>query len=167
MPSYNGPNGIMSGIIIEQNPYPRLLDAFICLIEVPYTLVDKNPYVMENFEYWFPKTHQNDLSDGAGGTSLHQGPVCWCPATFYDNTGGGSSIYKIVGIAKDAGGLPKGNCRAILRKSIDNSCVSQCITDSQGIYGFEVPDNTTQYYIEVFQESPPLAGISIRTLTGA
>lgn len=166
MPSYTGPNGINFAIALEQNPYPRLLDAFISNLPVPYTLVDKNPYVLENFEFWPARSHQNDQSDGAGGSSFHSGPVSWYP-NYYDECGGGSSIYKIVGVAKDAAGLPKGNCRALLRQSSDDWLAGETVTDGNGNYGFQVSDNTTKYYVEVFQESPPLAGVSIRTLTGA
>jgi hypothetical protein len=164
MPSYTGPNGINFATALDYQ-VRRFLDAFISDIPVPYSMVDQNPYVLENFEFWPSWSHQNDQSDGAGGLSFHSGPVSWEPS-FYDDCGGGSSIYKITGIAKDAAGLPKGNCRALLRRSYDDYLVMQTITDGDGIYGFQVPNNTTLYYIEVFQESPPLAGISVRTLTG-
>ena len=72
-----------------------------------------------------------------------------------------------MGIAKDAGGLPKAGCRALLYLSNGDVKIAETITDDLGIYAFEVSDTVTQYYVKVFQIAPPLAGISVRTLTGA
>jgi hypothetical protein len=63
------------------------------------------------------------------------------------------------------------NVKVILQADFNGDSVvdytTSMLTDGNGNYGFQVSDNTTWYYVEVFQASPPLAGISIRTLTGA
>jgi hypothetical protein len=131
--------------------------------EVNTDLILLHPYVMDNpiendsefFEFGDPST----------GFSLMLGKRWY--QKVYEEAGGGSLPYKIMGIARDVGGLPKAGCRAILYRSIDDIEAQETVTDSQGIYAFNVADTVTQYYVVVFQLSPPLSGISARTLTGA
>lgn len=131
--------------------------------EVSTDLILLHPYVMDN-----PIENDSeifDFGDSSTGLSFMIGKKWY--QKVYVEAGGGSLPYKIMGIAKDANGLPKAGCRAILRLSYDDTKISETVTNDIGIYAFEVSDTTTQYYVEVFQSSPPLAGVSIRTLTGA
>jgi hypothetical protein len=133
----------------------------ICEDDISTDLILLNPYVMDD-------PIENDtqfFGDNMIGFSLMMGKRWY--QNVYEEKGGGSLPYKIMGIAKDAGGLPKAGCRALLYLTNGDIKVAETLTNDQGIYAFEVGDNTTQYYVKVFQISPPLAGISIRTLTGA
>ena len=136
-------------------------------LSIPMNQIYLHPYVMQD-PMWWPGYKQclMDFSDPATGLSLMLGPICWNPIA-YEETGGGSLPYKIMGVAKDAGGLPKAGCRALLYLSDGDVKIAETITDSNGIYGFEVANTTTQYYVKVFQSNPDMAGVSIRTLTGA
>jgi hypothetical protein len=122
-----------------------------------------HPYVMDNpiendaefFDFGNPET----------GFSFMMGKRWY--QRVYTEACGGSLPYKIMGIAKDAGGLPKAGCRALLYLSNGDVKVAETVTNDAGIYAFEVSDTVTQYYVKVFQDNPALAGISVRTLTGA
>jgi len=135
-------------------------------LDVPMAQVYLHPYIDTDPMWWPGGEPFFDFSDPATGMSLMLGPTGWSPRA-YEETGGGSLPYKIMGIAKDAGGLPKAGCTAILRRSYDDVEIARTITNTNGIYGFEVADTTTQYYVEVFQTAPSLGGVSVRTLTGA
>jgi hypothetical protein len=129
--------------------------------EVSTDLILLHPYVMDN-----PLENDSEFfGDGLVSFSLMMGKR-WYPKV-YEEKGGGSLPYKIMGIAKDAAGLPKAGCRALLYITVGDVKVAETVTDDLGIYAFEVPDTVTQYYVKVFQIAPPLAGISVRTLTGA
>lgn len=134
-------------------------------LDIPMDQIYLDPYVMEN-PMWWPGLEPFFDFSGADGISLMMGPTSWAPRA-YEETGGGSLPYKIMGIAKDAAGLPKAGCRAILRRSDYDTQVAEMVTNTDGIYAFEVSDTTTLYYVEVFQAAPALAGVSVRTLTGA
>lgn len=131
--------------------------------EVNDIVIANNPYVtddpMGNDSEFF------DFSDPATGISLMMGRRWY--QKVYTESGGGGLPYKIMGIAKDGAGLPKAGCRALLYLTSGDVKIAEMITNDAGIYAFEVGDATTQYYVKVFQDSPPLAGISVRTLTGA
>lgn len=135
-------------------------------LDAPMDQVYLHPYVSEDPMWWPGLEPFFDFGCPETGMSLMLGPTSWGPRV-YEETCGGSMPYKIMGIAKDAGGLPKAGCRAILRRSYDDVQVQGTITDTLGIYAFGVGDTTTLYYVEVFQASPALAGVSVRTLTGA
>lgn len=131
--------------------------------EVSLDLISLHPYVMDN-----PEQNDSeifDFGDPATGLSFMTGKRWY--QRIYNEACGGSLPYKIMGIAKDAGGLPKAGCRALLYITVGDVKIAETITDDLGIYAFEVADTTTQYYVKVFQAAPPLAGISVRTLTGA
>jgi hypothetical protein len=131
--------------------------------EVSTDLILLHPYVMDNpIEN---DTEFFDFGDPLTGFSLMMGKRWY--QRVYVEAGGGSLPYKIMGIAKDAAGLPKAGCRALLYLTNGDVKVAEMITNDLGIYAFEVADTTTQYYVKVFQDSPPLAGISVHTLTGA
>jgi hypothetical protein len=131
--------------------------------EVNDIVIANNPYIqddpMGNDSEFF------DFGDTATGLSFMRGKRWY--QNVYTESGGGSLPYKIMGIAKDAAGLPKAGCRALLYITVGDVKVAETVTDDLGIYAFEVPDTVTKYYVKVFQEAPPLAGISVRTLTGA
>jgi hypothetical protein len=130
--------------------------------EVNTDLILLHPYVQDN-----PMENDSEIFDFGNpltGLSFMTGKRWY--QKIYEEKGGGSLPYKIMGIAKDAGGIPKAGCRALLYLSNGDVKVAETITDDLGIYAFEVGDTTTQYYVKVFQMSPPLAGISVRTLTG-
>ena len=135
-------------------------------LAVPRDQIYLHPYIMEDPMQWPGGQCLMDFSVPETGLSLMLGPTSWNLET-YEETGGGSLPYKIMGIAKDAGGLPKAGCTAVLRCSYNDVEIARTITDTNGIYGFEVKDTTTQYYVEVFQIAPSLGGVSVRTLTGA
>lgn len=135
-------------------------------LDSPMDQIYLHPYVMEDPMWWPGLEPFFDFNDPSTGLSLMMGPTSWGPRA-YEETCGGSLPYKIMGIAKDAAGLPKAGCRALLYLSNGDVKVAETITDPNGIYAFGVADTTTKYYVKVFQESPQLAGISVRTLTGA
>lgn len=135
-------------------------------LDMPMDQIYLDPYVMENPMWWPGFEPFFDFSNPATGISLMMGPTSWSPRA-YEETCGGSMPYKIMGLAKDAAGLPKAGCRAVLRRSDYDTYVAETVTDTLGIYAFGVADIVTLYYVEVFQASPALAGISVRTLTGA
>jgi hypothetical protein len=129
--------------------------------EVNDIVIANNPYIMDN-------PIENDsmfFGDGIGFSDMMMGKRWY--QSVYIEAGGGSLPYKIMGVAKDAGGLPKAGCRALLYLTNGDVKIGETVTDDLGIYAFEVADTTTQYYVKVFQVAPPLAGISIRTLTGS
>jgi hypothetical protein len=131
--------------------------------EVSTDLILLHPYVMDE-----PIENDSEIFDFGNpdtGLSFMMGKRWY--QKVYTEACGGSLPYVIKGIAKDADGLPKAGCRAILYKSNDDIKIAETITNELGIYAFEVGDTITQYYIVVFQMLPPLAGISVRTLTGA
>jgi hypothetical protein len=131
--------------------------------EVSTDLISLHPYVMDN-----PIENDSeifDFGDPSTGLSFMSGKRWY--QRVYVEAGGGSLPYKIMGIAKDAAGLPKAGCRALLYLTNGDVKIAETVTDDQGIYAFEVDNITTQYYVKVFQVAPPLAGISVRTLTGA
>lgn len=131
--------------------------------EVSLDLIALHPYVMDN-----PEQNDSEIFDfgnPATGLSFMSGKRWY--QKVYNEACGGSLPYKIMGIAKDAGALPKAGCRALLYQTNEDVKIAETITDELGIYAFEVGDTTTQYYVKVFQIAPPLAGISVRTLTGA
>jgi hypothetical protein len=131
--------------------------------EVSTDLISLHPYVMDN-----PIENDSeifDFGDPSTGLSFMSGKRWY--QRVYVEAGGGSLPYKIMGIAKDATGLPKAGCRALLYLTNGDVKIAETVTDDQGIYAFEVADTVTQYYVNVFQIAPPLAGISVRTLTGA
>lgn len=131
--------------------------------EVNDIVIANNPYIqddpMGNDSEFF------DFSDTSTGISLMMGRRWY--QKVYVEAGGGGLPYKIMGVAKDGAGLPKAGCRALLYLTNGDVKIAEMITNDAGIYAFEVGDTVTQYYVKVFQESPPLAGISVRTLTGA
>ena len=131
--------------------------------EVNDIVIANNPYIMDD-----PMGNDSeffDFGDPATGFSLFMGKRWY--QKVYMETGGGGLPYKIMGIAKDAGGLPKAGCRALLYLTAGDVKIAETITDDRGIYAFQVGDTVTQYYVKVFQIAPPLAGISVSTLTGA
>jgi hypothetical protein len=129
--------------------------------EVNTDLISLHPYVMDN-----PIENDSEFfGDGITNFSLMIGKRWY--QRVYEEKGGGSLPYKIMGIAKDSEGLPKAGCRALLYLTNGDVKIAETVTNDLGIYAFEVGDTTTQYYVEVFQIAPPLAGISVRTLTGA
>ena len=131
--------------------------------EVSVDLISLHPYVMD-----YPEGNDSeifDFGDPSTGLSFMTGKRWY--QKIYNEASGGSLPYKIMGIAKDAGGLPKAGCRALLYKTVGDEKCCETLTDDLGIYAFEVADTVTQYYVKVFQIAPPLAGISVRTLTGA
>jgi len=133
----------------------------------PRDIIALHPYIMEDPRWWPDFEPYFDFSNPDTGLSMMMGPTSWNRMYLsYEETCGGSLPYKIMGIAKDAAGLPKAGCRALLYITDGDLKVSETITDTNGIYAFEVGNTTTQYYVVVMQSSPPLAGISVRTLTG-
>jgi hypothetical protein len=131
--------------------------------EVSTDLISLHPYVMDN-----PIENDSeffDFGDTSTGFSFMMGKRWY--QRVYTEAGGGGLPYKIMGVAKDAAGLPKAGCRALLYLSDGDVKIAETVTDDLGIYAFQVSDTVTQYYVKVFQVSPPLAGISVRTLTGA
>lgn len=131
--------------------------------EVSDIIIAQNPYIMDMPE--FNDSEIFDFGDPSTGLSFMTGKR-WYQKVYVEACGGGLP-YKIMGIAKDGSGLPKAGCRALLYLTAGDIKIAETITNDAGIYAFEVGDTTTQYYVKVFQESPPLAGISVRTLTGA
>jgi hypothetical protein len=131
--------------------------------EISDIIIAQNPYIMDD-----PQGNDSeffDFGDPATGLSFMTGKRWY--QSVYTEACGGSLPYKIMGIAKDAAGLPKAGCRALLYLSDGDVKIVETVTDDLGIYAFQVSDTVTQYYVKVFQVSPPLAGISVRTLTGA
>jgi hypothetical protein len=130
--------------------------------EVSTDLILLHPYVMDN-----PIENDSeifDFGDPLTGLSFMIGKR-WYQKVYVED-GGGSLPYKIMGVAKDAGGLPKAGCRAILQRLSDEVKIAETMTNDIGIYAFEVADTVTQYRVIVLQVAPPLQGISA-ILTGA
>lgn len=170
MPSYNGPDGgvLFTTVSGQDNTQfrDRTLWTYWGLDPVPFHMIDYDPYTsLGSFEFWPRRSGGNSFSDGSNGSTFGESLQFYGKIP-HSETGGGSSLWTIQGLARDSGGLPKGNCRAILRRSVDDAYMGETYTDGSGIYGFEVQDITTNYYVEIFQAAPPLAGVSIRTLTG-
>lgn len=131
--------------------------------EVSTDLILLHPYVLNN--PFYNDSAIFDFNNVDTGLSFMMGRP-W-RQSIYENKGGGSLPYKIMGIAKDAAGLPKAGCRALLYQTDGDLKIAETVTDTNGIYAFELADTVTQYYVKVFQIAPPLAGISVRNLTGA
>ena len=166
MGGYNIPSFILSpaALQLEQDPRTPYIEE---LFDQPMDMLYLHPFVDKDPWYWPPVGQLIfDFSDPSTGMSMMLNPSTWSLRA-YENTDGGSLPYMIKGVAKDYLGNPKAGCRASLYMSVGDIWVSDDITDPNGIYAFEVPNNSTLYYVRCFQDSPQMAGITARTLTGA
>jgi hypothetical protein len=160
------PNSILFATALQlQAP---IKDNWACNTDetVPRHFTDFTPYAVDIADYdWYPSDeHFIDASNGGGPMML--GPSSWSPNQ-YDETGGGGRGYIITGVVKDEALMPRAGVRCLLRQTIDNWLVAETVSDTNGIYGFQVQDIVTNYYVEALQNAPPISGISARTLTGA
>lgn len=131
---------------------------------IPFDLVKPNAF--DNDEVFGRWPTRDKLFGGAGFQDPMMGNG-WFDVNPVEYCGSAHWPYRIIGLAKDQYGNVKSGCRARLFRTSDDMLIAETTTKGDGEYAFGVSDNTTQYYVVIFQASPPLAGISVRTLTGA
>ncbi len=136
-------------------------------LPIPTDIILVNPYILKDQKEWWPRKEQMfDFQDTSTGMSMMLGPVGWS-STIYEVTGRAGWTYRIVGICYNSFGQVVSNARCRLFRTVDDAQIAETYSAQNGEYGFGVPDNTTQYYVQGMRNAPAIGGISARTLTGS
>ena len=131
---------------------------------VPFHFFDFNPFDLNiRFGRW-PK--MDKLFGGAGFDDAMFGNP-WLDIVPVEVTGRAGFTYRIVGTVVNNIGTPVAGLTCTLYNTSDKSVQGVTTTNSDGQYGFGVPDASTQYYIIAAQERPALFAGSVNTLVGS
>jgi hypothetical protein len=90
-----------------------------------------------------------------------EGQVSWGSADQAQETGHGYGPYRVVGVVRDATGVPVAGARVMLYRSTDRALVAEGVSNpadvgaTPGAYAFPVPDATTTYFVVAYFDGPP------------
>ena len=76
-------------------------------------------------------------------------------------------MYSIVGVTKDSGGSPLGQCTVHLFRTINDQEIDQTMSDDSGNFCLYTAYISEQHYVIAMKPgSPNVGGVSVNTLTG-
>lgn len=89
------------------------------------------------------------------------------PEPSHGDWGTEETLYHITGVTRDANGNPLGSCTVWLFRTSDKAYIGVTVSNGNGDYSFNSPDNTTEYFIRAYKDGVPnVFGTTDRNLVG-